>query len=179
MAHALVRPGPRLTPEAIRELGPTWDGAGAYWTQRLRRGPPCDEVQPWPVGLIRLAPEYLIAYIASEAVAEWRPQVEEVLSGYEMACWGYCQHVHTYLPTDELIKAGGYEVDIAPLCTNFWPQRIATGTNLLVKNGALETAATLGADTRIKEPGPPRRLHRLALPGMPPNQKWRPLRGQL
>ena len=133
MAHALVRPGPRLTPEAIRELGPTWGGAGAYWTQRLRCGPPCDEVQPWPVGLIQLAPEYLIAYIASEAVAEWRPQVEEVLSGYEMASWGYCQHVHTYLPTDELIKAGGYEVDIAPLCTNFWPQRIATGTNLLVK----------------------------------------------
>ena len=88
MAHALVRPGPRLTPEAIRELGPNWGGAVDYWTQRLRRGPPCDEVQPWPVGLIQLSPEYLIAYIASEAVAEWRPQVEEVLSGYEMACWG-------------------------------------------------------------------------------------------
>ncbi len=133
IAHALVRPGPRLAPEAIKELGPTWGGADNYWRQRLRRGPPCDEVQPWPVGLIQLAPGYLIAYIASEAVAEWRPQIEEVLPGYEMACWGYCQHVHAYLPTDELIAAGGYEVDVAPLCTNFWPQRIATGTNHLVK----------------------------------------------
>ena len=133
MAHALVRPGPSLLPEAIENLGSTWGGADNYWRQRLRRGPPCDEVQPWPVGLIQLAPGYLMAYLASEAAAEWRPLMEEALSGHETACWGYCQHVHTYLPTDELIEAGGYEVDVAPLCTNFWPQPTATGTNHLVK----------------------------------------------
>ena len=134
MGHALIRPGAALQPDDIEELGATWGGA-AYWRERLRNGPPCDRVQPWPIGLIQLGREHLIAYIAAEAVAEWRPHLEKVFSGYQLACWGYCQHEHTYLPTDELIAAGGYEVEQAPLCTNFWPQPMAAGTDILVEEG--------------------------------------------
>ena len=131
MGYAPVRPGPPLDPDSVAELG-TWGGADRYWRERLQNGPPCDLVQPWALGLIQLDQNHLIAYMASEAVAEWRPLLEEVLSGYELACWGYCQHGHTYLPTDKLIADGGYEVDQAPLCTNFWPQPLALGTDDLI-----------------------------------------------
>ena len=133
MGYAPVRPGPPLDPDSVDEMGDAWGGADVYWRERLQNGPPCDLVQPWPVGLIQLDRKHLIAYMASEAVAEWRPLIEEVLSGYELACWAYCQHDHTYLPTDELIADGGYEVDRAPLCTNFWPQPLALGTDDLIR----------------------------------------------
>ena len=132
MGYAPVRPGPPLGPDSVAEMRDSWGGADAYWRERLRNGPPCDLVQPWPVGLIQLDRKHLIAYMASEAVAEWRPLIEEVLSTYQLACWAYCQHDHTYLPTDELIADGGYEVDQAPLCTNFWPQPLAPGTDDLI-----------------------------------------------
>ena len=138
MGYAPVRPGAPLDPDSVDEMGDAWGGADVYWRERLQNGPPCDLVQPWPVGLIQLDRNHLIAYLASEAVAEWRPLIEEVLSGYELACWGYCQHDHTYLPTDELIADGGYEVDRAPLCTNFWPQPLTLGTDdLLITSFAL------------------------------------------
>ena len=133
MGYAPIRPGPPLDHGSVEELGETWGGADVYWRERLQNGPPCNLVQPWPVGLIQLDRKHLIAYMASEAVAEWRPLIEEVLSGCELACWGYCQHDHTYLPTDELIVEGGYEVDRAPLCTNFWPQPLALGTDDLIR----------------------------------------------
>ena len=132
MGYVLVRPGAPLQPDGIRELGTNW---GGYWLERLCSGIPCDRVQPWPIGLIQLGCEHLITYIAAEAVAEWRPHLEKVFAGSQLACWGYCQHEHTYLPTDELIAAGGYEVNQAPLCTNFWPQPIAAGTDTLVEEG--------------------------------------------
>jgi hypothetical protein len=133
MGHVLVRPGPSLDSAWVPDNAEVWGGAATYWRRRLQNGPACDLALPWPVGLIQLDSQHLIAYIASEAVAEWRPQIEEVLSGYELACWAYCQHDHTYLPTDSLLAAGGYEVEMAPLCTNFWPQAIAPGVDDLVR----------------------------------------------
>jgi neutral ceramidase len=134
-AYAPIRPGAPLDPDSVRAMGEAWGGADVYWRERLRNGPPCDLVQPWLLGLVQLDRSHLIAYLASEAVAEWRPLIEELLSSYELACWAYCQHGHTYLPTDELIAEGGYEVDQAPLCTNFWPQPMGLGTDDLIMTG--------------------------------------------
>ncbi len=83
---------------------------GRYWAKRLRSGLPPVRAVPWDVGLLRLTRKHLIAWLAGEPVAEWLGHLRSWLGNDRLIAWGYCQHVTDYLPTDELIPEGGYEV---------------------------------------------------------------------
>ncbi|MDA0747635.1 MAG: hypothetical protein O2954_14025 [bacterium] len=84
---------------------------GEYWTHRIKSGIPPVRTVPWYAGLIRLTPEHRIAWIAGEVLAEWLGHLRTWLNDENLIAWGYCQDGRGYLPTDELIPQGGYEVD--------------------------------------------------------------------
>jgi len=106
---------------------------GAYWVERLRSGIPPVRFLPWAVGLIRLAEGHTIAWLANEVVAEWLPHLRTWLNDPNLIAWGYCQDGRNYMPTDELIPEGGYEVDRANTYTRSGPGPFRAGINEAVK----------------------------------------------
>ncbi|MDP6037896.1 MAG: hypothetical protein QGG64_05050, partial [Candidatus Latescibacteria bacterium] len=88
---------------------------------------------PWAVGLIRLAEGHTIAWLANEVVAEWLPHLRTWLNDPNLIAWGYCQDGRNYMPTDELIPEGGYEVDRANTYTRSGPGPFRAGINEAVK----------------------------------------------
>ena len=102
---------------------------GGYWVERLESGIPPVKAVPWPVGLIRLSAGHMIAWIAGEVLAEWLDLVRAWINDPNLIAWGYCQEGRGYLPTDELLPEGGYEVDRANAYTTTGPGPFAEGLN--------------------------------------------------
>ena len=102
---------------------------GRYWADRIGEGKPLAHAVPWQVGLIRLSAERTIAWFAGEAVAEWQAHVREWLQDERLVVWGYCQDLPGYLPTDELIPEGGYEVRQSSTYRKTGPGPLAVGVN--------------------------------------------------
>jgi hypothetical protein len=81
-----------------------------YWLQRYDSGVGFSKGDAWPTGLIRLADNQWICYFAGEPCVEWGPKVSQWLAPRDVVFWGYSQETITYLPTAEMLPAGGYEV---------------------------------------------------------------------
>ncbi|MDE3259875.1 MAG: hypothetical protein OYM47_18745 [Gemmatimonadota bacterium] len=116
---------------------------GGYWVERLESGIPPVKAVPWPVGLIRLAEGRRIAWIAGEVLAEWLGLVRAWLNDPDLIAWGYCQEGRGYLPTDELLPEGGYEVDRANTYTTTGPGPFAEGLNASARKTFLSLARQL------------------------------------
>ncbi|MDE2999021.1 MAG: hypothetical protein OXU79_08085 [Gemmatimonadota bacterium] len=116
---------------------------GGYWVERLESGIPPVKAVPWPVGLIRLAEGRRIAWIAGEVLAEWLGLVRDWLDDPDLIAWGYCQEGRGYLPTDELLPEGGYEVDRANTYTTTGPGPFAEGLNASARQTFLSLARQL------------------------------------
>ena len=116
---------------------------GGYWVERLDSGIPPVKAVPWPVGLIRLAEGRRIAWIAGEVLAEWLGLVRDWLDDPDLIAWGYCQEGRGYLPTDELLPEGGYEVDRANTYTTTGPGPFAEGLNASARKTFLSLARQL------------------------------------
>ncbi len=102
---------------------------GRYWASRVGGGKPLAHAVPWQVGLIRLSAERTIAWLAGEAVAEWQAHLRDWLQDEQLVVWGYCQDFPGYLPTDELIPEGGYEVTQSSTYRRTGPGPLAVGVN--------------------------------------------------
>jgi hypothetical protein len=89
------------------ELG---QNLSAYWLDRLDSGLPMARMVPWDVGLVRLTRQHYVAWLAGEPVAEWLPILRQCLHERSLVTLGYCQGLPGYLPTDEMLAEGGYEV---------------------------------------------------------------------
>ncbi len=110
----------RRDPEAVKPLSHWQELAsseqeilrnlGRYWSRRMRDGPPLSRSVPCSIGLIRLDRAHEVAWLSGEPVAEWQGLIRGWLGDDQVVVWGYCQHVSDYIPTDELIAEGGYEV---------------------------------------------------------------------
>ena len=116
---------------------------GGYWVARLESGIPPVKAVPWPVGLIRLAEGRRIAWIAGEVLAEWLDLVRIWLNDTDLIAWGYCQEGRGYLPTDELLPEGGYEVDRANTYTITGPGPFSDGLNAAARETFLSLAGQL------------------------------------
>ena len=116
---------------------------GAYWVDRLRSGIPPVQFLPWAVGLIRLGEGHTIAWLANEVVAEWLPLLRDWLDDPDLIAWGYCQDGRNYMPTDELIPQGGYEVDRANTYTKAGPGPFRIGINAATEKTFRELADRL------------------------------------
>ncbi|RKX30594.1 MAG: hypothetical protein DRP71_14800 [Verrucomicrobia bacterium] len=111
LAQDLERAPP---PEFWQELSRSDDelkrSLGVYWGARLDKGLPPVKAVLFEVGLLRLADGHDIAWMGGEPMAEWQGILRCSLQDEALAVWGYCQDVPCYLPTDSLLREGGYEV---------------------------------------------------------------------
>jgi hypothetical protein len=116
---------------------------GRYWVARLQSGLPAAQAVPWPVGLLRLTGRHRIAWLAGEVVAEWQGHLRRWLEDERLMMWGYSQEMPAYLPTDELLPEGGYEVVQSNLYSTVGPAPFVKGLNAAVKRRFLDLAGQL------------------------------------
>lgn len=113
---------------------------GTYWVSRFQSGVPPVRFLPWDVGLIRLAKGQFVAWLANEVFAEWLPYLRTWLDEPNLIAWGYCQDGRNYMPTDEILPQGGYEIDRANAYTKTGPGPFGVGMNDAVKETFLTLA---------------------------------------
>jgi neutral ceramidase len=119
---------------------------GRYWSAFFEAGWPAVRATPWEMGLLQLTPERRIAWLAGEVVAEWGPHLRRWLDDENLIVWGYCQDLPGYLPTDELLPEGGYEVAQSNLNCQTGPAPLATGVNEAVRKRVLGLAEQIALD---------------------------------
>ena len=113
---------------------------GEYWVDRNQKGIPPVQAVPWGIGLMQIARDHRIAWISGEALAEWLDHVRGWLDGPGLIVWGYCQEGRGYLPPDELLSQGGYEIDGANTFNVMGPGPFATGLNESMRRSFLNLA---------------------------------------
>ncbi len=101
-----------------------------------------------PTGLVRLAKNQWIWYSAGEPCVEWGPKVTKWLAPRNVVMWGYCQQELSYIPTEEMIPEGGYEVNDSNRARASTPAPFAPGINDAVRKSALRQAAFI--DAKVK-----------------------------
>jgi neutral ceramidase len=119
-----------------------------YWLQRYRANEGFARGDSWPVGLIRLAENQWIAYLAGEPVVEWGPKIASWLAPRDLVVWGYCQESISYLPTEELLPEGGYEVAPSNFNRATTPAPFAAGIHEAIRASLLRQAAFIAAPTK-------------------------------
>jgi len=129
--------------------------AARYWLDRYDKGGPFEKGDRWPVGVIRLTQDQWVLYFAGEPVIEWAKHAAEWFRDRSVVVWGYSQQVSGYLPVDEILDEGGYEVVTSNLYRVGTPAPLAPGLNEAIRGSVLrqiakiEGAATSRAQGRL------------------------------
>ncbi len=100
-----------------------------YWLQRYDTNIGFSKGDPWAVGVIRLADNQWIVHLAGEPCVEWRAKFSQWMKGRKFVPFGYSQESITYLPTEEMLPEGGYEVDECNHARASSPARFGSGLN--------------------------------------------------
>src|SRR5204862_7034194 len=80
-----------------------------YWLERYDSRSGFARGDAWSLGLIRLAQNQWIVHSGGEPCVEWRGKINAWLAPLRIVTFGYSQEAKSYLPTEELLPAGGYE----------------------------------------------------------------------
>ena len=116
-------------------------GVADYWLKRYDSGEGFAKGDPWATGLIRLSKDQWIVYMAGEPVVEWHKKISEWLAPRKVVTFGYAPEANTYLPTEELLPEGGYEVLEANRARLSSPAPFAPGLHASVRQSLLRQAA--------------------------------------
>jgi hypothetical protein len=81
-----------------------------YWLRCYDTGEGFARGDAWSLGLIRLAANQWVVYSGGEPCVEWRAKISRWLSPLNIVTWGYSQEAKAYLPTEAMLKEGGYEI---------------------------------------------------------------------
>ncbi len=84
--------------------------AARYWLEQYKQGGPSQKTVSWVVGVVRLAPDQWICWFSGEPVVQWATYARRWFGGRPVVTLGYCQELFGYLPVDEVLDQGGYEV---------------------------------------------------------------------
>jgi neutral ceramidase len=114
-----------------------------YWLQRYDSGTGFSKGDPWQTGLIRLADNQWVCYFAGEPCVEWGPKVSQWLAPRDLVFWGYSEETITYLPTAEMLPAGGYEVLECNRARGTSPAQFAPGIDESVHHSLMRQAAAI------------------------------------
>ncbi len=114
-----------------------------YWLQRYDTGVGFSKGDAWPTGLIRLADNQWVCYLAGEPCVEWGPKISEWLAPRDIVFWGYSQETITYLPTAEMLPLGGYEVLDCNRARGSSPAKFAPGIDQSMQRSLLRQAAAI------------------------------------
>ena len=116
---------------------------GNYWVTRYKHGPPLAKAVRWPLGIIRLTEDHYVVCMSGEVLAEWLGLLRGWIKKPKMMAWGYCQDQPGYLPTDELLAEGGYEVTRSNRHSKTGPGPFRKGLNDAVREAIVNLLATL------------------------------------
>lgn len=106
-----------------------------YWLSRYGENAiPPNQSQPWPIGLIRLAPGFVLVHLAGEPLCEWYEVFQEALPDQHILALGYTDSAAGYLPTDALLQEGGYEVERSAAYSKTGPGKLLPGLDFAVKS---------------------------------------------
>ncbi len=106
---------------------------GSYWQTRYGKSAIAPfQSQPWPIGLLRFAPNYLMVTIAGEPLGEWIEVLRRALPDHNLVACGYTHSSAGYLPTDELLAQGGYEVERSAPYSKSGPGALLPGLDAAV-----------------------------------------------
>ncbi|EEF59385.1 hypothetical protein [Pedosphaera parvula] len=120
----------------------------AYWLPRYESGDGFSRGDAWPLGLIRLADNQWVVYSGGEPCAEWVPKITQWLAPRHLVVWGYSQESISYLPTEEMLAAGGYEVHESNHTRSTTPAAFAPGINEAARQSLLRQAAFIEAPVK-------------------------------
>jgi hypothetical protein len=123
-------------------------GVAEYWLARYDTGEGFAKGDPWPLGLIRLAENQWVCWLAGEPCVEWGPKVARWLAPRKVVLWGYSQETVTYLPTDALLPEGGYEVEESNHARANSPAKFAPGIEESIRQSLLRQAGFIEAKVR-------------------------------
>jgi hypothetical protein len=119
---------------------------GQYWLTRFGENAiPPNPAQPWPVGLVRFAPGYALVYTAGEPLCEWYEIFQKALPDQKLVACGYTHASASYLPTDDLLQEGGYEIDRSPQFSRSGPGTLLPGLNEAVTKTMHQLQAAIDA----------------------------------
>lgn len=121
--------------------------AANYWLKRYDAGAGFARGDAWPVGLIRLARDEWLCYFAGEPCVEWVKKARAWLGEPKVVVLGYSPESLTYLPTENLLPEGGYEVDDCNRFRAHSPARFAPGIEDAVRQSLLRQRAFIRAET--------------------------------
>jgi hypothetical protein len=106
---------------------------GTYWQTRYGEGAIAPyQSQPWPIGLLQFAPNYAMVTIAGEPLGEWIEVLRRALPKQHLVACGYTHSTAGYLPTDELLAEGGYEVERSAPYSKSGPGALLPGLDAAV-----------------------------------------------
>ncbi len=106
--------------------------AARYWLECHPKAHSFAETVPWPVGIFSLTPNCRIAWFGGEPFAEWQELVRQTLGDERVIIWGYTGKCAGYLPLDENLPEGGYEVSGTGLFRKTGPRPLGPGINAAI-----------------------------------------------
>lgn len=133
---------------ATNKTSPFRQSVARYWLERYDSGEGFARGDTCPVGLIRLAKNQWVCYTAGEPCVEWGPKMTAWLAPRHLVIWGYCQESLSYIPTEEMLPEGGYEVDDSNHARASTPARYGPGLNEAIRQSLLRQAAFI--DAKVK-----------------------------
>lgn len=95
---------------ASRHAGASRESA-LYWAEYLsQEAPLLAPVRYWATGVFSLTSALQIAWTGGEPLAEWQAFLRELSGNSQLILWGYTGEMDGYLPMDQHLPEGGYEV---------------------------------------------------------------------
>jgi len=113
--------------ETMVEQGGARGEAARYWLERGVGAQELAAIVPWPVGIFSLAPDCRIAWFGGEPFAEWQAFLRRSLHDPGLIIWGYTGPSAGYLPCDEHLAEGGYEVSVVGPFRKTGPRPLGPG----------------------------------------------------
>jgi neutral ceramidase len=135
--------------EEIAKSPKDYRASGAqYWLEQYEKGGPVSKGDEAPVGVVRLADDQWVFYLSGEPVVEWARHARLWFGDKPLVVWGYMQQAFSYVPVDEILKEGGYEVDSSNQMRLTNPAPFAEGLNEAVRASVLHQIAAIEGQSK-------------------------------
>jgi hypothetical protein len=122
--------------------------AARYWLEQYGKGGPFEQGDHLPVGVVRLTRDQWALYFAGEPVAEWAWHARNWFGDRHVFLWGYSQQVGSYVPVDEILKDGGYEVVDSARFRAGNPAPFAPGLNDAIRASVVQQISRIESSAR-------------------------------
>jgi len=122
-----------------------------YWLERYDSKTGFARGDVWSIGLIRLADNQWIVHSGGEPCVEWRAKMDKWLAPMKIVTWGYSQEAKSYLPTEELLPEGGYEVLESNQARASTPAPYAQGIEKAIRESLRSQLRTIQQENSIDQ----------------------------